>query len=98
MRPPRIQLRTLMFGIAFLALILTVIVQATLLRRAAFTQQVLRNEANLQRARHMADVQRMLAISELQRATVEAARYRPPAEPGQGTIQQLLHIRRQPQE
>jgi hypothetical protein len=50
MQRPRFRLRTLMIGIAFLALILTVIVQAVLLRRAAAREQQLRAEAEQQRA------------------------------------------------
>ena len=95
MRPPRIQLRTQMIGIAFVALVLTVIMQTALLRRAAYTEHVLRTEATLQRAKHMAEVQRILAEAELRRAIAETALQRAPAEPGQGKgiVHQLLLIR-----
>jgi hypothetical protein len=42
MRLPQFRLRTLMFGIAILSLILTVIVQSVLLRNAAIREQQLR--------------------------------------------------------
>jgi hypothetical protein len=42
MRLPRFRLRTLMFGIAILALTLTVFVQEVLLRQAALREQQLR--------------------------------------------------------
>ncbi|MFO0889637.1 MAG: hypothetical protein U0790_10920 [Isosphaeraceae bacterium] len=51
MRLPRFRLRTLMISIAFLALILTVIMQAILLRQAAVREQQLRAEAEMQRMR-----------------------------------------------
>ena len=47
MRRPRFRLRTTMVGIAFVAVILTVIIQAALLRRAAFTEHVLRDSGRV---------------------------------------------------
>ena len=61
MRLPRFRLRTVMIGIAFLALILTVIVQGVLLQRAAIREQLLRAQAEMQRAE-----------AEMQRAQAEA--------------------------
>jgi hypothetical protein len=60
MRLPRFRIRTLMISIAFLALILTVITQSILLRRAEVRAEVLRAEAALQRAEAEARYQRAL--------------------------------------
>jgi len=60
MRSPRFRLRALMICIAFLALILTVIVQAILLQRAAAREQLLRAEAQ----RHRAEAQRRQDLAE----------------------------------
>ena len=85
MRRPRFRLRTTMVGIAFVAVILTVIIQAALLRRAALTEHVLRTQVELQRAQHRADVQRILAEAEMRRAIAAAARQRASREPGRET-------------
>jgi hypothetical protein len=60
MRGPRIRLRTLMIGIAFLALILTVIMQAVLLQRAAVREELYRAEAEMNRARAEAETRILL--------------------------------------
>ena len=49
MRIPQFRLRTLMIIVAFAALVLTVLVQTILLRRAAVTQQILQAEAEMHR-------------------------------------------------
>jgi hypothetical protein len=61
MRLPRFRLRTLMISIAFLALVLTVIMQAFLLSSAVVREQRLRAEADLQRALAEEAMQRALA-------------------------------------
>jgi hypothetical protein len=67
MRLLRFRLRTLMISIAFLALILTVIMQAILLRRAAVREAQLRAEAEFQRARvEMAEYVRRAAEAQAQ--------------------------------
>jgi hypothetical protein len=61
MRLPRFRLRTMMICIAFLALVLTVIMQAILLQRAAVREQQLRAEAEWQRATAEVSYQRARA-------------------------------------
>ena len=62
MRVPRVQLRTVMVAVAFLALALAVIVQSVRLNQALIREQQLRNEAELQRERaQRAEYVRMLA-------------------------------------
>jgi hypothetical protein len=60
MRGPRIRLRSLMIGIAFLALILTVMMQAVLLQRAVVREEMYRAEAEMHRARAEAEARRLL--------------------------------------
>ncbi len=62
MRLPRFRLRTVMISIAFLALILTVIVQGVLLQRAAIREQL-----------RQAEVEKFQAEAEMQEAQAEAA-------------------------
>jgi NhaP-type Na+/H+ or K+/H+ antiporter len=66
MRVPRFRLRTVMITIAFLALILTVIMQGVFLQRAAVREQMLRAEAELARAQ--ADLRRARAEAALQQS------------------------------
>ena len=62
MRAPRVQLRTVMVAVAFLALTLAVIVQSVRLNQALIREQRLRNEVELQRERaQRAEYVRMLA-------------------------------------
>ena len=62
MRVPRVQLRTVMVAVAFLALTLAVIVQSVRLNQALIREQRLRNEIELQRERaQRAEYVRMLA-------------------------------------
>jgi len=62
MRAPRVQLRTVMAAVAFLALTLAVIVQSVRLNQALIREQRLRNEVELQRERaQRAEYVRMLA-------------------------------------
>jgi hypothetical protein len=81
MRLLRFRLRTLMISIAFLALILTVIMQAILLQRAAVREAHLRAEAAFQMSR--AVLQRVQAEAALKRALAmeEEQRQSPPAAP-----------------
>jgi hypothetical protein len=51
-----------MIGIAFMALVLSLIMQTVLLQRAAVREQQLRAEADLQRAQAEAEIQRAQAI------------------------------------
>ena len=74
MRLPRFRLRTLMISIAFLALILTVIMQAILLRRGAAREQQLRAEIESQKLQ--AALQGMQAEAAEYRRKAEAAEYR----------------------
>src|SRR5262245_10816969 len=60
----RYQLRTVMITIAFVALILTVIVQALMLRHIAIRQQVERNIAEHARAEAAIQAQRAEAMAE----------------------------------
>ena len=68
MRLPRFRLRTVMISIAFLALILTVIMQGVLLQRTAVREEMLRAEADLRRAQAEAALKRAEAIFQQSRA------------------------------
>ena len=72
MRLLPLRLRTLMVGIAFLALILTVTIHAILLQKAAVREEQLRAEAAFQMAE---------AALERAMASGEERRQAPPAEP-----------------
>ena len=68
MRAPRVQLRTVMVAVAFLALTLAVIVQSVRLNQALIREQRLRNEVELQRERaQRAEYVRMLAEAQADR-------------------------------
>jgi NhaP-type Na+/H+ or K+/H+ antiporter len=85
MHVPRIRLRTLMIGIAFLALLLTVIMQTVRLQMTLVIQERLRADAEMSRA----DAERGRALAEASllraqatiRAQAEALRTRPTLNP-----------------
>jgi hypothetical protein len=70
MRLPRFRIRSLMIGVAFMALVLSLILQTVLLQRAAVREQRPRAEAELRRAQAEAETQRAQAI--LDRSRQEA--------------------------
>jgi NhaP-type Na+/H+ or K+/H+ antiporter len=71
MRLPRFRLRSVMISIAFLALILTVFVQAILLQRAVVLEQQMRADAERQRAMAEAQAQRVQIELERSRQQVQ---------------------------
>ena len=71
MRVPRIRLRTLMIGIAFLALILTVIMQSVLLQRAAVREQKSLAMERQHRAMAEAALRKALVAEQQARATLD---------------------------
>jgi hypothetical protein len=66
MRQLRFRLRTVMITIAFVALILTVVIQSIMLRRSAMSEQLHRIIAEYERAR--AEAQLVQARAALERA------------------------------
>ena len=76
MRLPRFRVRTLMVTVAFVALVLTVIMQAIWLRRAAATQQMLRAEAQLRLAVIQAELVHARADAEVERAFAKTSQSR----------------------
>jgi hypothetical protein len=79
MRLPRFRIRTVMIIVAFLALVLTVLMQAIMLQRAAVREQLLRAEAELRLAVARAELEQARAEAELKRAFAEAGP--PPSAP-----------------
>ena len=68
MRIPQFRIRTLMIGIAFLALVMTVIFQAVLLQRSRLREELLRAAAERHRA--VAEQSRVLAEAQARKAQI----------------------------
>jgi hypothetical protein len=74
MRKLRFRLKTVMIIVAFAALILTVVMQSVLLRRAAIREQLYRNQAERERDIAVAEAMRARALAQ---QALEHARLHP---------------------